>query len=87
MHFLMPWLDIKVATKEMTNLRNVYWRCVGVHSCDDERPMARGREVATECEVWRFRHLCNTILLVCTLSGKSRPGTGYKGKEVSYDLA
>lgn len=62
MNFMMPSLYIEVATKEMANLRDC-WR-VGIHGCDDERPTARVPEVvATECEVWRFRRLCNTILL------------------------
>jgi hypothetical protein len=59
----MPRLEVEVTTEEMTNLREVQ-RCVRVHGCDDERSAARGPEVvATECEVWWFRYLCNTILL------------------------
>lgn len=49
------------------------WRCVWVHGCDDERPTACGPEVvATECEVWRFRRLCNTILLESVQQARNR---------------
>ena len=85
----MPWLEIEVTTEEMSHLREGRRSGVRVHGRDDERPRAHGLEVTvTECEMWRFRRLCNTkFFSVCAVSGKSRPGSGCRKRRLIYDLA
>lgn len=61
----MPRLEIEATTEEMTDFREG-WRCVRVDGRNDERSTARSFEAVvtvTECEAWRFRHLCNRRLL------------------------